>query len=157
MRTRDELQSALRDLSAALKRAEGAADNEQLANAALAALFAAEPAFYPAFVTMHAAHYAALALGGAEALAQEKLLHDILGPTPRAPAGASLPWLGWQGGLIIALARGIYEEHAFERLPYLADALEDAGCTDPDLLNHLRGPGPHVRGCWAVDALLSKS
>jgi hypothetical protein len=43
------------------------------------------------------------------------------------------------------------------RLAVLADDLEDAGCTDPDLLGHLRGPGPHVRGCWAVDLLLGKA
>jgi hypothetical protein len=42
-------------------------------------------------------------------------------------------------------------------LAVLADALEDAGCADPDLLGHLRGPGPHVRGCWALDLLLGKS
>ena len=43
------------------------------------------------------------------------------------------------------------------RLAVLADALEDAGCTDADLLGHLRGPGPHVRGCWAVDLILAKT
>ena len=42
------------------------------------------------------------------------------------------------------------------RLPILADALEDAGCGDVDILAHLRGPGPHVRGCWAVDPLLGR-
>jgi hypothetical protein len=39
----------------------------------------------------------------------------------------------------------------------LADALEESGCTDADILTHLRGPGPHVRGCWCVDLLLNKS
>jgi hypothetical protein len=39
----------------------------------------------------------------------------------------------------------------------LADALEDAGCTNSDILYHLRCPGPHVRGCWALDLLLGKS
>jgi hypothetical protein len=43
------------------------------------------------------------------------------------------------------------------RLALLADALEDAGCTDGELLGHLRGPGPHVRGCWALDLVLGKS
>jgi hypothetical protein len=38
----------------------------------------------------------------------------------------------------------------------LADALEEAGCTDAAILSHLRGPGPHVRGCWVVDLLLGK-
>jgi len=52
------------------------------------------------------------------------------------------------------LARAVYEERAFDRLPILADALEDAGCNETLVLNHCRGPGPHVRGCWVVDLLL---
>ena len=55
------------------------------------------------------------------------------------------------------LANAIYESKEFGLLPQLGDALEDAGCTDTDLLDHLRGPGPHVRGCWAVDLVLGKS
>jgi hypothetical protein len=55
------------------------------------------------------------------------------------------------------LAEVIYESQEFDRLPLLADALEDAGCTDAELLGHLRSPGPHVRGCWAVDLVLGKS
>jgi hypothetical protein len=54
------------------------------------------------------------------------------------------------------LAQAIDDERAFDRLPILADALEDAGCTDADLLNHCRGPGLHVMGCWVVDMLLGK-
>jgi hypothetical protein len=55
------------------------------------------------------------------------------------------------------LAQTIYDERAFDRLPVLADALEDVGCTDEVIIRHLRGPGPHVKGCWAVDLLLGKS
>jgi hypothetical protein len=66
------------------------------------------------------------------------------GPSPRACAGA------------LAIARRAYVEGDFLALPVLADALEDAGVTNPDILGHLRGPGPHVRGCWAVDLLLGK-
>jgi len=58
---------------------------------------------------------------------------------------------------IASMAESIYAERSFDRLPFLADALEDAGCTDAELLSHLRGPGPHVRGCWAVDLVLGKS
>jgi hypothetical protein len=43
------------------------------------------------------------------------------------------------------------------RLAVLADALEEAGVTDADLLDHLRGSGFHVRGCHVLDALLGKS
>jgi hypothetical protein len=49
-----------------------------------------------------------------------------------------------------------YDERAFERLPILADALMDAGCDNADILAHCRGPGPHERGCWAVDLILGK-
>jgi hypothetical protein len=54
------------------------------------------------------------------------------------------------------LAEASYEEQAFDRLPILADALEEAGCSDEALLGHLRGPGPHVKGCWALDLVLGK-
>lgn len=63
----------------------------------------------------------------------------------------------WRTETVSALATGIYVERAFDRLPILADALEEAGCDQPDILNHCRGPGPHARGCWAVDLVLGKS
>jgi hypothetical protein len=56
----------------------------------------------------------------------------------------------------VTIASDIYRDGKFNDLPILADALEDAGCTDADLLGHLRSPGPHVRGCWAVDLVLGK-
>lgn len=55
----------------------------------------------------------------------------------------------------VALADAIFADRAFDRLPILADALEDAGCDDPDVLAHCRGDGPHVRGCWVVERLRS--
>jgi hypothetical protein len=66
-------------------------------------------------------------------------------------------WLAWNGSVTLSLAQTIYEGRAFDRLPILADALEDAGCTDAAILAHCRGPGPHVRGCWVVDLILGKS
>jgi hypothetical protein len=65
-------------------------------------------------------------------------------------------WLRWNGGAVAALARQIREGRAADLLPVLADALEEAGCSDADLLGHLRGPGAHVRGCFVVDQLLGK-
>jgi hypothetical protein len=41
-------------------------------------------------------------------------------------------------------------------MPILADALQDAGCENADILDHCRGPGPHVRGYWVVDLVLGK-
>ena len=66
-------------------------------------------------------------------------------------------WLAWNDGTIRKMAQVIYGDRAFDRLPLLADALEDAGCTDADILGHCRTPGEHVRGCWVVDLLLGKS
>jgi hypothetical protein len=63
---------------------------------------------------------------------------------------------GWRTSNVTALAQSIYDERAFDRLPILADALEDAGCDNADILNHCRQPGEHVRGCWAVDLVLGK-
>jgi hypothetical protein len=62
----------------------------------------------------------------------------------------------WRTAAAVDLAQGIYDERAFDRLPVLADALEDAGCANPDVLGHCRGAGPHARGCGVVDAVLGK-
>jgi hypothetical protein len=90
----------------------------------------------------------------AEEQAQCGLLRDVVGPAI-CPAiqGA---WLCNSGGTVRRLAEAIYEERAFDHLPILADALEEASCSDEALLGHLRGPSPHVRGCWAVDLILGK-
>jgi hypothetical protein len=77
---------------------------------------------------------------------------DVQG-NPRRPASVDPSWLTSN---VVALAQGIYAELAFDRLPILADALQDAGCEHPDILTHLRGDGPHVRGCWALDLVLGK-
>ena len=63
----------------------------------------------------------------------------------------------WNDGTLSKLAQGIYEGRAFDRLPILADALEDAGCDNADILAHCRNGGEHVRGCWVVDLLLGKT
>lgn len=65
-------------------------------------------------------------------------------------------WLKWNEGTVVKLAQGMYDERAFDRLPILADALEDAGCGDAEILAHCRQPGEHVRGCWCLDLLLGK-
>jgi hypothetical protein len=91
-----------------------------------------------------------------EARARGGILRCIFGnPFRRAPALAPAV-LAWDGGTVPKLAAAIYEERAFGRLPVLADALEDAGCTDADILGHCRAGGEHVRGCWVVDLMLGK-
>jgi hypothetical protein len=80
------------------------------------------------------------------------LLREIFG-NPFRPAVRDRSWLTSE---VVALARGAYDERAFDQLPILADALQDAGCDSAEILAHLRGPGPHARGCWAVDLVLAK-
>lgn len=73
-------------------------------------------------------------------------------PTPRSLT-LRAGWLVWNDGTIPRLAQAIYEEQAFDRLPLLADALEDVGCDRPELLEHLRRSQVHARGCWVLDLL----
>jgi hypothetical protein len=84
---------------------------------------------------------------------QCRLLREIFG-NPFRPVSFDAAWVT---STVLALAEGIYQERAFDRLPILADALQDAGCDNDDILNHCRGDGPHVRGCWVVDAILGKA
>jgi hypothetical protein len=88
-----------------------------------------------------------------ESAAQADLLRDIFGNPFRPVAFAP----EWRTAAAVALADAMYQSRDFGPMPVLADALEDAGCADPDVLAHCRGDGPHVRGCWVVDAVLEKS
>ena len=71
--------------------------------------------------------------------------------------GRALFERSWLTSTVVGLADAIYADRAFDRLPILADALEEAGCDHPNVPAHCRGPGPHARGCWVVDLLLGKS
>jgi hypothetical protein len=62
----------------------------------------------------------------------------------------------WRMDTTVSLAHQVYESRDFTAMPILADALEEAGCDNEDMLNHCRVPGPHVRGCWVVDLVLGK-
>jgi hypothetical protein len=100
----------------------------------------------------------------AERAAQAALVRDIFGNPFRTPPGIDPAWLIFNNGTVKRLAEAAYQERLLPqgtldpgRLAVLADALEEAGCADADLLGHLRGPGPHVLGCWCVDLLLGKS
>jgi hypothetical protein len=91
------------------------------------------------------------------------LLRCIFG-NPFRPATLAPVVLTWHDGLVVRLAQAAYEERQLSsgtldnsRLAVLADALEEAGCTNEVILGHLRGPGPHARGCWPVDLCLGKS
>lgn len=91
--------------------------------------------------------------GHDERAAQSVLLRDVFGPLLFRRLTLDNTWLTTN---VTSLAQAIYDDRAFYRLPILADALEDAGCTSAEILGHCRKPGPHVRGCWVVDQILRK-
>jgi hypothetical protein len=106
---------------------------------------------------------AALAATAEERGLQCELLQDIAGNPFRPLSVLDRSLLTWSNGLISRLAQAAYSDRQLpggtldpDRLAVLADALEEAGCTNTDLLGHLRGPGPHVRGCWALDLILGR-
>jgi hypothetical protein len=80
------------------------------------------------------------------------LLRDIFG-NPFRPVAFSP---SWRTDTAVSLAKQMYESRDFSAMPILADALQDAGCDNEEILNHCRGDGPHVRGCWVVDLVLGK-
>jgi hypothetical protein len=85
--------------------------------------------------------------------AQAAVLRCVAGnPFRRTPRDPS-----WLTSDVLALAAGVYADGAFDRLPILADAFQDAGCASDRVLSHLRSAGPHSRGCWVVDLILGKS
>jgi hypothetical protein len=94
-----------------------------------------------------------------ERAAQAALLRDVYGNPFRLVFFDPI----WRTPTVLMLATASYEDRTLptghldpDRLAVLADALEDAGCSDPAILEHLRGPGPHVRGCFVIDLVLGK-
>src|SRR5262245_13750535 len=89
----------------------------------------------------------------AEVQAQTVLFRDIFRPLSRRLKCER----SWLTSDVLALAQGIYADRAFDRMPILADALQDAGCNSEHILNHCRDTNQvHVRGCWVVDLVLGK-
>jgi hypothetical protein len=91
---------------------------------------------------------------------QCSLLREIFG-NPFRPLTLNNSWLT---PTVTSLAQGIYDERQLpsghldnQRMGILADALEENGCDNTDILNHCRQPGEHVRGCWVLDLLLGKN
>ncbi len=87
--------------------------------------------------------------------AQGGLLHELFG-NPFRRVVLDPAWLRWTDGTVPKMAQAIYDERDFDRLPILADALEEAGCADAAILGHCRFPAEHVRGCWLLDLILDR-
>jgi hypothetical protein len=126
-------------------------EDVQVVHAAAAARTTCEPEVHP----IASCRSVRIALGGdeaAEAAAQAALVRCVFGDPFRPVPVAS----EWRSADAIGLARAIYADRAFDRLPILADALEEAGCGDPAVLAHCRADVIHARGCWVVDAVLGR-
>jgi hypothetical protein len=152
--------------------ADGLADARELTAAAQDARQAAAEAERARSAGWHAARSAAGTADTPWAAAERvagnaafdaDLLRHVLGNPFRPPPPLAPSVLRWDGGTVKRLAEGAYEQGDMAagtldpaRVAVLADALEEAGCTNADILTHCRGPGPHVRGCWVVDLLLGK-
>jgi hypothetical protein len=94
---------------------------------------------------------------GPEFAWQVDYLRDVVFNPFRLTPRVEPTWAAANDGAARKLAEAIYAERAFDRLPILADALEEAGCADAEILSHCRTQNVHVRGCWPVDLLLARS
>jgi hypothetical protein len=90
-----------------------------------------------------------------ETVWQARLVREIFG-NPFRVRQFDPAWRHAQGGAVLNIATAIYQERTWAEMPILADALEDAGCDDRVLLDHLHSPAPHVRGCWVLDLILGR-
>lgn len=134
-------------------------EQEPAFNAAWAAVVAADSiGGWYAYEVAHFAARAAAREGWHPAQQRERavqcdLFRDVFG-TPFPPARLDP---AWRTTSVLGVAQTAYELRRFEDLPILADALEDAGCSDDVILDHCRRPAAHVRGCWVVDGVLGRS
>src|SRR5262249_16392384 len=117
----------------------------------------AQSVYGRASTTTATAHYVARLTGRPDELGHFCAFVRCAFGNPFRPAAVDPGWLSNNGGTAVKLAPAIYHQPAFDRLPVLADALEDVGCHDADIFAHCRQPGVHARGCWVVDCLLGKN
>ncbi len=141
--------------------ADGRAGPEELRAARLACRNAGGQAAWYAAATSPAVAARNAALSARHHLhphAEADLLRDVFFNPFQSPPAIPAGVLTWGDGCIVKLASNLYEERDFspERMGVLADAMEEAGVSDAEVLGHLRGPGAHCRGCWCVDFVLGR-
>ncbi len=159
--------------------ADGEATPEELSSARSAALMAAGDAWkvytVATFNTRQAARLAYLSAQVAAFVTEEssrtavrfaaqlvppakqvEVLRCICGTLIYHPAPLDPVLLTWHSSLLVSMAQRMYDTRDRGDMPILADALEEAGCTNADILNHCRQSGEHGRGCWVVDLILGK-
>jgi hypothetical protein len=127
----------------------GAYSRQQVGDTVREAMWAVLPGGHP---TNNAHQYWETAEWKGERAAQVALLREIFG-NPFRPVAFSP---SWRTDTVVQLAKQMYESRNFSAMPILADALQDAGCDNDDVLSHCRSEQTHVRGCWVVDLVLGK-
>lgn len=149
--TQDELASAFHQAEQAVF----VSDVSDVKNARRAAAWCAAASVDAVSVTRSvawAAVYASREVKLTERSIQAQLLRDVFHNPFRPVAFQSQ----WKTNNVVAIARYIYDTGDYGSMPILADALEEAECTDLEVLSHCRHTQAHVRGCWVVDLLLGK-
>jgi hypothetical protein len=91
------------------------------------------------------------AIWDAEELYQCNVAREVF-PPPFLPSFSP----AWRSPEVIELASAIHAERVFDRMPTLADALQNAGCMNGPLFEHCRESGSHLRGCWAIGLVLGQ-
>lgn len=150
----------------------GELGSEGLGEACACCCFRADDGSYPSGIARNVANEMLVALGDeirtdeqyeTECEVLSNYVRCLFG-NPFRPVTLSPGVLAWNDAVVVRLAQAAYDERQLPegtldkiRLAILADALEEAGCTDAAILDHLRGDGHHVRGCWPVDLCLGKS
>jgi hypothetical protein len=159
--TEAELRAARREVAKFLKGPDAAQFSEYRHHAAMAVRAILEKSFNHFKMAIESAEFAQASkarprwdAAQARETREQLALTRCIFANPFRPVAINRSWLN---SSVIQLARAIYEERRFGDLPILADALEEAGCTDPAILAHCRGPGPHARGCWVLDLILGKT
>lgn len=171
--------AACRKIERPLYQADGCLHSNAESSAACAVLCAAKPDItptrYPNYVEStisSVSSWSLMALGSFDrsashnpserqasdatfSIAQVGMLRDIFG-NPFRPITINPNWLAWNDSTVVKIAQVIYDEHGFDRMPMLADALEEASCDNAHITGHCRSTVLHVRGCWVIDLLLGK-
>ena len=99
---------------------------------------------------------ARLELSRRELIRQAAMMREVAGNPFRATVITD-EWKQWHGGCLVRLARDIYDTRTFHDVPILGDILEDAGCTEIELMDHCRKDNVHALGCWVLDGILGKA
>jgi hypothetical protein len=150
-----EIEANVRAIEATEQYADGLLPRCEMKKARKAARLPWLPSYQAFDEALGAVRAAALIATSAQQFGVSRQLDDVAGHLG-TPVTLRPSWLSRNGGIVAVMARTIYTGRSFADMPVLADALEEAGCDNPLILDHCRRPGEHLRGCWVLDLLLGK-